>query len=62
MKSHLENRFTQEMNTIEKQLKKECDEMRRIVEVSKADSNQALVQANEAAQASKQSAQESEQT
>jgi hypothetical protein len=61
MQVHLENQIMQRMNTIEKQLKLECDEMRKIVVVAKADSDQALIQATEAAQASQQSAQHSEQ-
>jgi hypothetical protein len=61
IEKNLENQLMERMNTIEKQLKIECDEMRKIVEAAKSDSNQALIQAKEAAQASQQSAQYSEQ-
>ena len=61
IEKNLENQVTERMNTIESQMKSECDTMRKIVETAKANSDQALKQTNEAAEASKRSAQHAEQ-
>jgi hypothetical protein len=61
IEKNLEDQIMERMNTIEKQLKVECNEMRKIVDAAKVDSERALIQANEAVQISKQSAQYSEQ-
>jgi hypothetical protein len=60
IKKNLENRIIERLNTIEQQLQTECTEMHQIVEAAKTESHQALLQANEAFQTSKQSAQFSE--
>ena len=57
IEKNLENQIMERMNTIDKQLKTECDQMRTIVKAVKEDSRQALKQAKEAVNASEQSAQ-----
>jgi hypothetical protein len=61
IENKLEANATKLFSTIEKQLKIAHDEMRKIVEEAKNDSNQALIQLKEAAQASKLSAEHSKQ-
>lgn len=61
IEKNLENQIMQRMNTIETELKLRCDEMQKIIQAAKTESNQAFTQATIAVETSQQAVQHSQQ-